>query len=581
MLNLDTVFCLRLWLLLSSLFIFNNNTSAAVDENTARQAGATAVKAVIPRKIDYKKLNFSLMPFGVKVNDITFSENERFAKHPLRDWPFFARADEVSLTAELLPLLIGRITITDLQVNKFNANILVDRDYSINVDDLRQQKRGPLMNWLRVKQFHARNGMVNVVDASAVRGPARLVFDDIDVRFTGFSVKEKFNIDIGLRTPSSKTRNVSLRGIAGPLNMDRSERMPLDGIFTVDKAPIMPFSAYIPHGLTAYPESGFASMKLQLKGNAWDGMTSKGGVQIDDLVLAAPDGKQRGKAFTMGLDIGRNIFSLKNNSLQINEMAMFLDGNRMTINGIVRGIPRKPMMDVNIKATNLEPTTMEAIYPFVRAYYPKGLSYAGTTSVNIHAQGDVSGLQATGVLDSSNMAVRLPEVFEKKAGSTLNVDFKADLVPSKFTIKAKANVLAKEMTMLNARLFKEGLREVLGKRITTRQLDFLLKESQSLTIGQAEGVMNYENNFIRLENMNLTQLSDAEGYVTDAIVNGTLDINKLLVNWSVNARLSKDRSQKLLKLSPSLATLIDAEGRLVFDFKVTGALDKELKVSLN
>jgi hypothetical protein len=103
LLNLDTAFCLRLWLLLSNLFLFNNNTCAAVDENTARQAGATAVKAVIPRKIDYKKLNFSLMPFGVKVNDITFSENERFAKHPLRDWPFFARADEVSLTAELLP----------------------------------------------------------------------------------------------------------------------------------------------------------------------------------------------------------------------------------------------------------------------------------------------------------------------------------------------------------------------------------------------------------------------------------------------------------------------------------------------
>lgn len=43
----------------------------------------------------------------------------------------------------------------------------------------------------------------------------------------------------------------------------------------------------------------------------------------------------------------------------------------------------------------------------------------------------------------------------------------------------------------------------------------------------------------------------------------------------------KTAHKKLLKLSPSLATLIDAEGRLVFDFKVTGALDKELRVSLN
>ena len=68
--------------------------------------------------------------------------------------------------------------------------------------------------------------------------------------------------------------------------------------------------------------------------------------------------------------------------------------------------------------------------------------------------------------------------------------------------------------------------------------------------------------------------------MADASVSGTLDINKLLVNWSVDARLSKDRSQKLLQLVPSLATLADAEGRIPFEFKVTGALDKELKVSL-
>ena len=141
-------------------------------------------------------------------------------------------------------------------------------------------------------------------------------------------------------------------------------------------------------------------------------------------------------------------------------------------------------------------------------------------------------------------------------------------------------VLAKDMTMLNARLFKEGLGEILGKRISPRQLDQLLKASNTLLISQAEGIMNYENNFIRLEKMTLTQLSDAEGAVADASVSGTLDINKLLVNWSVDARLSKDRSQKLLQLVPSLATLADAEGRIPFEFKVTGALDKELKVYL-
>ncbi|HMV60742.1 MAG TPA: hypothetical protein PKC07_05990, partial [Agitococcus sp.] len=90
--------------LLATWVWLNPCAADTVDESAARKAGEAAVKSVIPRKIDYNKLKFSLVPFGVKVKEITLSENERFAKHPLRTWPFFARAQDVSLTADLLPL---------------------------------------------------------------------------------------------------------------------------------------------------------------------------------------------------------------------------------------------------------------------------------------------------------------------------------------------------------------------------------------------------------------------------------------------------------------------------------------------
>ena len=170
---------------------------------------------------------------------------------------------------------------------------------------------------------------------------------------------------------------------------------------------------------------------------------------------------------------------------------------------MIRGIPRAPVMDVDIRAPSLEPTEMEEIYPFVRAYMPKGLAYSGTTSINIHAQGDANSLTASGIFDSSKMGVFLPDVFEKKAGTQLKVDFNAQVNPSQFTIKAKANVLGKDITMLNARLFSEGLREVLGSRVTTRQLNTVFKPSNTLTISQVEGVMNYDINFIRVEKMNV------------------------------------------------------------------------------
>ncbi|HNJ86272.1 MAG TPA: DUF748 domain-containing protein [Agitococcus sp.] len=566
--------------LLATWIWLNPCAADTVDESAARKAGEAAVKSVIPRKIDYNKLKFSLVPFGVKVKEITLSENERFAKHPLRTWPFFARAQEVSLTADLLPLFIGRISVNDLAIQHFQANILVDKDYSLSVGDLLQQKRGPLINWLRIKNFHATDGSINIVDATAAQGAAKLSFDKIDARFTGFAVKEKFNMDISLRTPQATQTNVSLRGMAGPLNSVKSNQMPIDGVLTVNDAPILPFLAYAPKNLTAYPVSGVASMKLQLKGNTWDGMSSQGGIQFDNMVLAAPDGKQRGKAFSMGLDIGHNVFSLKRNSLDINNMAMTIHGNKMTVNGVVRGIPKQPVMDINLRANGLEPTKMEEVYPFVRAYLPKNLSYSGTTNLNIDAQGDTNNLTATGLLDSSALGVLLPEVFEKKQGSKLKVDFNAKLVPSQFTIKASAKVQGEDIKMLNARLFKDGLRAVLANRLTTKQLDHVFKTTEQLNISTVEGVMNYENNYIRLDNMQLKQLTDNQGIVADAAVTGSLAVNSLLVRWDVNARLSKERSQQLVKIAPNLATLTDNDGRIPFAFKVEGYLDKELKVSL-
>ena len=105
--------------------------------------------------------------------------------------------------------------MTKLDIRDFQANVLVDRDYTLNVGDLMQQKRGPLMSWLRVKDFHAANGAVRVVDATAARGPARLTFDDIDVRFTGFALKDKFNLNVGLRTPGA-TRPATSACAASP-----------------------------------------------------------------------------------------------------------------------------------------------------------------------------------------------------------------------------------------------------------------------------------------------------------------------------------------------------------------------------
>lgn len=562
-------------LLATALILTMIPARAAVDEAQARRAGEAAVQTVIPRKMDYQRLKLGLLPFSARVSNLTISENERFARHPLRDWKHFYTAREISLSADLLPLLIGRISVTRLDIRDFQANVLVDRDYTLNVGDLMQQKRGPLMSWLRIKEFHASGGSVRVVDATAARGPARLTFDDIDARFTGFALKDRFNLNVGLRTPGATSRNVSLRGVAGPiLDTVRSEQVPLDGVLSVEAAPILPFSAYIPDGLTAYPAAGTASMQLQLKGNAWDGMNSRGHIRLDQLVLASPDGALRGRPFTLGLDIGRNVVTLKQQQIALNNMAVSMGSNRLTVDGVVRGIPRRPVIDVDLRAPAIDLPSMEEIYPFFRAYLPKGLVFTGAVALDSHARGDMDGLEAGGTLDASGLSLFLADVFEKNRGADLKVGFTARLVPKDFTIKARANVSGRELTLLNAWLFRDGLKLALGDRITARQLDSVIRPGNRLTAAAVRGVMDYDRGLVSFRQFAADGLGDADGDVTDALFTGSFDLNRLIVRWEVSARLSAARSRALLKASPALGPLLDSEGRLPFRFRVEGPMEK-------
>jgi hypothetical protein len=88
--------------------------------------------------------------------------------------------------------------------------------------------------------------------------------------------------------------------------------------------------------------------------------------------------------------------------------------------------------------------------------------------------------------------------------------------------------------------------------------------------------MNYDISFIRVEKMNLSDLRDAEDIVGDAQITGSLEIKTLIVHWDVDAKLSSERSRKLIKIAPSLANIADADGRIPFRFRVDGNIEKPI-----
>lgn len=545
-------------------------SAAPMSEQAARDLGEKTFQKVVPRKIDYDHLRVKVLPFRASVRNITISESTRFENHPQKDWDYFYTAKSANLTVELMPLVIGKIYVTDMAVRDFNMNILVGKDYKLNVEDMFQQRKSPLMKWLKVKHLVASNGTVRVIDTTATRGPADMTFTDVEANFQDFALKEKFNMLVQLRTPGAATRNVTMRGMAGPImTAERYEQVPISGNLTVEKAPIMPFMAYAPPGLSAYPEQGLASLKLLLRGNLWDGLSAKGGIQVEQIVLAAPDGKMKGKPFNLGLELGEAVVSLQRDAVDIRNVGIALGShNKFTANGVIRELFGNPVADVKISSTAIELTSLEQIYPFVRAYLPEGLVYTGTVAMDVHAKGTADATVAKGKLDVTPLGVFLADVFEKKTGTPLAIDFTANLKPREQKMDATANIAGTDINVLNGRVLREGLRQAFSH--TGRPLDSVMRETAVVKAGAVRGTLRYDNGKVLFEKFAVQDVRDADGVLGDLQISGVLDLEKLTVKAEISGSLSEERSQR----ARGVQTVANsANARVPFRFDVSGRLD--------
>lgn len=560
-------------LLLCATCLGASMTASAVSEQQAKAAGEAAVQKIIPRKIDYKGLRLKFLPFGASVRDITISESARYQDHPLADWPHFTTARSANLTVDLVPMLLGKIYVNEMNVQDFQVNVLIDKDYKFNVTDMFQQRRTPLMKWLKVKSFRASGGSVRVVDANAARGPADITFTDMEVTASNFAIKEKFNGSIHLRTPGAAARNVSVRGTAGPiLSADRIEQVPFNGQLSVDKAPVTPFLAYAPAGMSAYPESGTATLRLQGGGNLWDGATGKGNVLLESVVLASPDGKMRGKPFNLGVDIGEAQLSLKRDAIEIKAVSVALGSTRVDIKGNVKNLMSDaPVLDVDVASAAVDLVPLEEIYPFVRAYLPTGMTYSGKVALDAHANGTLQAVTARGTINASALGAFLDEIFEKKPGTPMSVAFTANIKPLEMKMGAQADITGSELVILNAWMLRDGLRQSMPGAASVQSVDDIIRSQRVLTATSVRGTASYENGFVRFDRFAALGLRDADGVVGDAWATGTFDLNKRVVDVEITTLLSDERSRRLQATRPVAA---GAPGRVQFRFHVEGSIDK-------
>lgn len=544
--------------------------STLVSEATVSDAGTRVVKKVIPRRINWHDLDIDLFPrVGASVRQVTIAENPAYLHHPARDWTHFYEADSVTMHFDLLALLFGRIHIADMDVRDYRFHVLLDKGFKTNVSDLMQNSNSLLMKHLRVDRLTASNGQLHFVDMTTPNGKTALTFDQIDARLNDFSMDRTFGIDISVRTPEAERRNVTLQGIAGPVSQaKRMEQVPLRGRLHVQDAPIMPFKAYFPKGLRAYPEQGLASLKTELDGNLWDGLDASGALALRQLVLADQDGRVRGKPFDLDIQFAHSQLALKDDQLTINDTRLSLAGALFTIKGKVLRLLNNPSVDMSLKGMIPDLAVFETLYPFLREYFPDDLHYGGKVQLDASARGDMSKLASSGSVDASGMWAGITGLFEKKAGDSALIQYNATLLPEDFSIDAHASVQINNIRLLNPGLFAQGL-ALVAPEISPQALA-IIHSASAMKAGNINGKVRYRNGKVSFDKMAINDIRDDRGDLMDVEAGGWIDIESGKMSVQVNAILSAERSRQLTQHSHRIA--LSEDGRFHYRFSLTGKL---------
>lgn len=369
---------------------------------------------------------------GLQFDDFRIMENKAFHEaHPYLK-PYAIGGDHVSAHVNLLELLLGRITLTDLEVKHPEIQIAIDDKLRTNFDDLiEKQRRNPFINWIRVNQLHVEDTRVNIYTDIIFSKYQQLFLHNIDVDMSNVIKGKIADVSIKAQTPGAKGQNTFLEGTVGPIvSMAAIEQSPMDLKFGIIDAPlIFKDLVQIPPEIEDHvrlkkiiglPENGVGNMRVTVNGDYEKGMLGEGTIHFKDMYLSNLDNSEKGKCFDAEVR-GKGSISMLREEFNIDEIYVSILDSHIRVTGQIKDFLQTDKVKADLKVTSggMDLTWFQQIYPFYKTV--SGIEpIGGNVKIDLDLGGDMEkGFDAAGCINGT--AVQLYDRKRDIKGRPLNV----------------------------------------------------------------------------------------------------------------------------------------------------------------
>jgi uncharacterized protein involved in outer membrane biogenesis len=187
-----------------------------VDVNRYRGQIESTVSERIGRKVSVGPMKLSLMPLGVRINDLSIAEDPALATgRP------FVRVKELYVSPRFLPLLTGNVELHALEVRDPHVELVRAASGAWNFESLRksssQSSDTRLLPFERVTVSRGRLGFTDLSRSpGGTPAASRAVYDNIDVTLRDDSPDPPFDLTLAVTMPGEGAQRVTLEGRAAP-----------------------------------------------------------------------------------------------------------------------------------------------------------------------------------------------------------------------------------------------------------------------------------------------------------------------------------------------------------------------------
>jgi len=327
-----------------------------IDVNAYHDIIEGRAEDTLGRDVSLGKMKLSLLPFGVRVNDIAV------AALPEEGGGQLLEAESVRVGARLMPLLDKRLEITGVVIERPSIVLARDAQGVWNVQRLfaaepettpspegQQALEGFAIDSLRIT-----GGKVTLRDAALNPGREFVAtLDDIDLRIDDLAVDRRIRIDLSTGLDAIPGATMAFEGEVGPLDPSTGEPFRVAGELRLDDVDPDKLGALLLDAglLETIPERFFAGREVDLAG------------EVDAVWSATEDGIPY---------------------VGLTKLALDLDGSKLAVKGGIWGEGLVHDVDLEMLPSEVKAEHLTSLLALVIGEVP--VAFASDRPVEIQAQ---------------------------------------------------------------------------------------------------------------------------------------------------------------------------------------------------